>query len=216
MSIILIIANVVMFLPNKTYDPILKWMARKLLMLLGIRVSVDFKEELNRTGTYLFVANHVNIFDPLLLYGYIPTYVRGVELASHFKWPFYGWTLSRMGHIPINRVNANSAMKSLRTAAEHLQKGVSILILPEGHRTLDGKVANFKRGSFVLAKDGGRDIVPVAIMGAFEITKRGSWLISPGKVTLRFGNSIPEPDFRGLGTYELKERCEKEVKDLIN
>ena len=216
MLIILIIANVVMFLPNKTYDQILKWMARKLLMLLGIRVSVEFKEVLNRSGTYLFMANHINIFDPFLLYGYIPTYVRGVELASHFKWPFYGWTLSRMGHIPINRVNANSAMKSLRRAAEQLQKGVSILILPEGHRTLDGKVAKFKGGSFILAKNGGRDIVPIAILGAFDITKRGSWLISPGKITLSFGKSIPEQDFRALGTYELKERCEKAVKELLN
>jgi len=215
MLIILIIANVLMFLPKKKYDPILKWLTRKLLMLLGIRVSVEYKEELNRSGTYLFMANHVNIFDPLLLYGYIPTYVRGVELASHFKWPFYGWTLSRMGHIPINRINANSAMKSLRRAAEQLQKSVSIVIFPEGHRTLDGSVAKFKRGSFILAKNAGRDIVPVAIIGAFEITRRGSWLLSPGKITLRFGNSIPEQDFRPLGTYELKERCEKAVKELI-
>jgi len=121
-----------------------------------------------------------------------------------------------MGHIPINRVNANSAMKSLRRAAEQLQKGVSILILPEGHRTLDGEVAKFKRGSFILAKSGGRDIVPIAILGAFDITKRGSWLISPGKITLSFGKSIPEKDFRVLGTYELKERCEKAVKELLN
>lgn len=216
MLLLLIMANVLMFLPKKSYDPILKWMARKLLLLMGIRVSVDFKEELNRFGTYLFMANHVNIFDPLLLYGYIPTFVRGVELASHFKWPFYGWTLSRMGHIPINRVNANSAMKSLRRAAEYLHKGVSIVILPEGHRTLDGKVANFKRGSFILAKDGGRDIVPVAIMGALDINRRGSWLISPGKITLRFGKCIAEQDFRSLGTYELKEKCQNAVKELID
>jgi len=215
MLLFLLITNVLMFLPRKSYDPIVKWMARKLLLLMGIRVSVEFSEELNRSGTYLFVANHVNLFDPILLYGYIPTLVRGVELANHFKWPIYGWTLSRMGHIPINRINANSAMKSLRRAAEYLQKGVSIVILPEGHRTLDGKVANFKRGSFILAKNGGRDIVPVAIIGALDITRRGSWLISPGKIKLRFGKPIPERDFRSMGTYELKERCQNAVKDLI-
>jgi len=216
MLLFLLSAHIFMFLPRNSYDPILKWMARKLLLLMGIRVSVDFKEELNQSGTYLYIANHVNLFDPLLLYGYIPTFVRGVELSSHFKWPIYGWTLSRMGHIPINRVNANSAMKSLRRAAEYLQRGDSIVILPEGHRTSDGKVANFKRGSFILAKNGGRDIVPVAIIGALEISRRGSWLISPGQIILRFGKPIPERDFRSDGTYELKERCQNAVKDLMN
>lgn len=215
MLLFLLIANVLMFVPKNTYDPMVKWMARKLLMLMGIRVSVEFIEELNRSGTYLFMANHVNLFDPILLYGYIPTFVRGVELANHFKWPIYGWTLSRMGHIPINRINANSAMKSLRKAAEYLQKGVSIVIFPEGHRTLDGKIANFKRGSFILAKNGGRDIVPVAIIGGWNITRRGSWLISPGEIKLRFGKPITERDFRSLGTYELKERCQNAVNDLI-
>ena len=216
MLLFLLTAHILMFLPRNFYDPILKWMARKMLMLMGISVSVKFKEKLNRSGTYLYMANHVNIFDPLLLYGYIPTLVRGVELASHFKWPIYGWTLSRMGHIPINRVNAYSAMKSLRRAAEYLQRGDSIVILPEGHRTLDGNVAEFKRGSFILAKNGGRDIVPVAIIGALKISRRGSWLILPGKITLKFGKSIPERDFRSEGTYELKERCQNAVKDLMN
>ena len=70
------IANILMFLPKNRYDPIVKWMTRILLNLIGIRVEVEFLENLDRNGSYLFLSNHVNILDPFLLYGYIPTSLR--------------------------------------------------------------------------------------------------------------------------------------------
>ena len=185
------------------------------MTLIGIRVEVEYAEKLDRNGTYLFLANHVNILDPFLLYGYIPTLVRGVELANHFYWPIYGWTIKRMGHIPIERENASKAIKSINKAAISLKRGTSILILPEGHRTLDGKLGKLMRGSFILAKDGGRDIVPIIISGGWEITHRGSWIISPGKIKINFGKVIREKDFRNLGTNELRDMCRLRLEELI-
>ena len=209
------IVNILMFLPKFQHDPMIKWMTRILMTLIGIRVEVKFTEKLDRNGTYLFMANHVNILDPFLLYGYIPTLVRGVELADHFRWPIYGWTIRRMGHIPIDRENAIKAIVSIDKAALSLKKGISILILPEGHRTTDGKLGKLMRGSFILAKDGGRDIVPIITSGGWEVTHRGSWNISPGKIKLKFGKVIREKEFKNLGTNELRDLCRLRLEELI-
>ncbi|MCH7618536.1 MAG: 1-acyl-sn-glycerol-3-phosphate acyltransferase [Candidatus Marinimicrobia bacterium] len=214
--LMLIIINLLMFIPGKSYDPISKWMARNVLKLMRIKINVKYSGEFDSKGTYLYMSNHANMLDPLLLYGHLPNFVRAIELADHFRWPIYGWTLRRMGHIPIDNQNASSAMKSLRRAAELLQKGISIVILPEGQRTRDGKLSSFKRGSFILAKEGGRDIIPVAISGGWEITHRGSWLVSPGKMTLRIGEPIREHSFRDLSTGELRDLCKKRVEELLD
>ena len=208
------IINILMFLPKAQYDPMVKWMTKILLTLIGIRVEVEFAENLNRKGAYLFLSNHVNILDPFLLYGYIPTFVRGVELAAHFRWPIYGWTLRRMGHVPIDRDNAGRAIQSINKAAILLRKGTSMVILPEGHRTSDGKLAKLLRGSFILAKEGGRDLVPIIISGGWEITHRGSWKLSPGKIKLKFGKVIREKEFRELSTNELRDLCRLRLKEI--
>lgn len=211
------IVHILMFLPKKQYDPMMKWMTRIMLTLIGVKVEVEYAEKLNKNGTYLFLSNHVNILDTFLLYGYIPTIVRGVELVSHFRWPIYGWTLSRMGNIPIDRENASKAIKSLYNAAAELRSGNSILIFPEGHRarTQDGNLGKLMRGSFILAKDGGRDIVPLIIFGGWEVTHRGSWIISPGKIKMKFGKVIKEKEFRGLGTNELRDLCRLRLEEII-
>jgi len=213
--LMLIITNLLMFIPGKGYDPISKWMARNVLKLMGIKINVKYSEGYDSNGTYLYMSNHANMLDPLLLYGHLPNFVRAIELADHFSWPIYGWTLRRMGHIPIDRQNASRAMKSLLKAADLLQKGISVIILPEGQRTRDGKLSSFK-SSFILAKEGGRDIIPVAISGAWEITHRGSWLISPGKMALRIGEPIPEHSFRDLSTSELRDMCKKRIEELLD
>jgi len=208
------IVNILMFLPKTQYDPMIKWMTRILLTLIGIKVEVNYAEKLDRNGTYLFLANHVNILDPFLLYGYIPTLVRGVELADHFKWPIYGCTIKRMGHIPIDRENASKAMQSIKKAAISLKSGTSILMLPEGHRTSDGNLGKLMRGSFILAKDGGKGIVPIIMSGGWEVTHRNSWIISPGKIKMKFGKVIREKEFRNLGTNELRDMCRLRLEEL--
>lgn len=212
---LLIIVNILIFLPEKVYDPVVKWLARKFILLLGIRVEVEFKEVLDSKTNYLFLSNHVNMLDPVILYAFVPGFIRGVELSDHFGWPIYGWTLRRMGHIPINGRSAYGAIKSLRSAAELLKNQKSIVILPEGHRTRDGKLASFKRGSFLLAKDAGKALVPVAIKGAYEITHRGSWHITPGKMKLLFGEIIREDEFSALGINKLRDMCRTKISDLI-
>jgi 1-acyl-sn-glycerol-3-phosphate acyltransferase len=117
-------------------------------------------------------------------------YFRGVELDEHFDWFFYGRIIRRLGMIPISQRNGRAALRSLKVAQAALADNTSILILPEGGRTLDGALQPFKKGAFVLAKRVAVEVVPVVMTGAFEILQRGRLFIRPGCIALHFGAPI--------------------------
>ncbi len=204
-----------LFLPMKTYDPALKCMCRNLLRALGIRVRVEGLTNIDPTRTYLFMSNHVNIFDTFVLGGYLPQLVRGVELESHFRWFFYGLVIRRIGNIPISHGNPFAAMNSLRRAQEALSRAISIVLLPEGHRTLDGKLRPFKRAPFDMARRAGVDLVPVAMVNAFNINRKGSWLIRPGKMVLRIGEPLSYDRIQGMSSAALKEAVHSRIALLL-
>ena len=189
--------------PVKRFDPLTKLGCRLIMRFLFVGVKVEGLANFRKAGTYLFVANHVNIFDVFVLYGHIPNYFRGIELDEHFDWFFYGPVIRRLGMIPVSQTNPNSALGSLKRALRVIRRGTSLLILPEGGRTLDGDLQPFKNGAFILAKKAGVDIVPTVMIGAFHIKRKGSLLIRPGKMTLRFGPAIAYADIKDLTVEQL-------------
>lgn len=204
------------FINPKHFDPVIKAGCRLVMRLLFIRIRVEGLENFSRDKTYLFMANHVNIFDGIILYGYIPNFVRGVELDKHFDWFFWGALLRRLDMIPISRTNARSAMKSLDKAKQSIAEGTSILILPEGTRTLTGELNPFKRGPFLLAKGAEADIVPIAMVGAYRIKQKGNFIIRPGKMVLRFGQPVLYQDFKEWETNDFKEHVRQKISDLFH
>ena len=212
---LMIIVSSIFFNP-KHIDRIIKAGCRTILRLLCIRMQVEGLRHFQTHQTYLFMSNHVNIFDVFVLYGCIPNFVRGVELDRHFNWPFYGLIICRLGMIPISHTNARSALKSLKRAKRAIADGTSIVILPEGGRTLDGKLKPFKRGPFLLAKEAGVDIVPMVMAGAYQIKRKGSLLIRPGKITLRFGEPISYQDIKDLEIDEITSRVHDKMSELFD
>jgi 1-acyl-sn-glycerol-3-phosphate acyltransferase len=203
------------FVDPKHYDGAVKGACRLILRCTFIRVQVRGREHLQPGRTYLFVGNHVNIFDVFVYYGYIPGRFRGVELDDHFRWFFYGRLIRRLGMIPISQTNGRSALKSLKLARQVLEQGTSVLILPEGGRTPDGRLQPFKRGSFILARNARADIVPVAMAGAFEIYHKGGRFIRPGRMALRFGKPIAFDAVGDLDLEELENRVRGELLSLL-
>lgn len=210
-----VIACSLLFKPRR-YDKFVKWLCRMFLTSVFIKVKIIGREKIDPQKTYIFMSNHVNIFDVFLFYGYIPNFARGVELESHFNWPIWGKVISRFGNIPISQKNMQSAIQSLDKAEEAIQNGTSIIILPEGHRTKNGKLLPFMRGPFLLAKKAGADIVPTAMIGMYKIKKVTHWLVRPGTVKFVFGDSIPYESFKDLSTRELKDMVKNRIQNLIN
>jgi 1-acyl-sn-glycerol-3-phosphate acyltransferase len=203
------------FMPQKTLDPFIKKSLKFLFKILFIKVHSEGAENVEPSKTYLFMSNHESLFDIPLLEAYIPTFVRGVEALRQFKWPVYGWAIRRVGNIPIDRKNIHASIKSMKITEKTLKKGKSIIILPEGHRTLDGKLGAFKKLPFHLAKQAGVPVIPIGLSGLFQLKNKGSWLIRPRPVTIKFGQPIPPEKIESLSTEELRDHIREKIQDLL-
>jgi 1-acyl-sn-glycerol-3-phosphate acyltransferase len=203
------------FIPQKTLDPFTKKSLKLLFKILFIKVYSEGAEIVEKDKTYLFMCNHESLFDIPLLEAYVPTFVRGVEALRQFKWPVYGWAIRRVGNIPIDRGNIHSSIKSMKITENTLKKGKSIIILPEGHRTLDGKLGPFKKLPFHMAKQAGVPVIPIGLSGLFELKNKGSWLIRPRPVKIAFGQPIPPEKIRALSTEELRKYVRDKIQGLI-
>ncbi len=162
--------------------------------------------------TYLFAQNHINHFDFVTLYPGTKHIKQGVELETHFKYPVYGWYMKSRGTIgvPADRNERLPKIKKQITAA--VDKGQSILAFPEGTRTHDGRVGEFKSGLFVVARDLGMKVVPSAVTGMYDVMRRSSYHIRPfQEVTLWHEKPV---DFAGVSDEELPAKIE-EVRSAI-
>ena len=213
---ILIFAIIATFIvPAHVYDPCIKWMLRWIPKILHTKVEVKGVENIDVKKHYLFMANHVSIFDIVLLGGYIPVFFRGVEADRQHKWPLYGWAVKRIGNISIERENIHGSIRSMRKAEHYLRSGKSIVILPEGHRTLDGALRPFKKLPFFLAKQAEVAIVPIGLSGLFEMKRKGSWHIKPTTVMIKFGEVIPKDVVRHMSPLELRDLTRERIEGLI-
>jgi len=203
------------FLPPKVYDPWVKKMLRFFFKSIFIKVEVEGIEKINPKATYLFMSNHVSLFDIPLLGGFIPNFFRGIEADYQHNWPFYGWVMKRYGNITIPRENIHQSITSVRKAEKIMQDEKSIAILPEGHRTLDGKLRNFKKLPFFLAKQAGVDLAPIGLSGLFRLKRKGSWIVTPTILKVKFGTPIPVAEIERLSVAELRDLTREKIQGLI-
>ncbi len=180
-------------LRGRVLERLLKAGCRAVLFACGVRVRVSGRENLVPGRQYIAMMNHVNFFDPFVFQVAFPGPIRGAEEKRHFRWPVYGGTIRRLGMFPIDRKDTRQAVESLRQAAAWLrERGVfSFGIMPEGTRTLDGRLGRFKRGGFFMAVETGFDILPVVQKGAFEIGHKGTKLVRPGRVDVVIEPAVP-------------------------
>ena len=109
-------------IPLKKLDPFIKGSLKLLFKVMFIKVKVKGNTDIDRSKTYLLMSNHVSLFDVPLLKAYIPIYFKGVEAHHQFKWPFYGWLITRLEAIPIERDNIYSSMRSIKKVNKLLDK----------------------------------------------------------------------------------------------
>jgi 1-acyl-sn-glycerol-3-phosphate acyltransferase len=184
---------------------------RNILRLAGVKFEARRSAGFNPARTSLFVCNHVNIFDPFVIYSAIPQFVRGFELASHFKVPAYGWMMGRFGNVPVPDENSRSREgieEMTRKAKQSFDSGISLIAFAEGSRTRDGHVGPFHKGVFRLAIQYGVPIVPMSIVGSFEFHRTGDWMLYPGKITVYLHDTIETKGMRKEQTTELRDRVQ--------
>jgi 1-acyl-sn-glycerol-3-phosphate acyltransferase len=126
---------------------------------------------------------------PVLLAA-LPFPIRFAAKKSLFRVPFLGWHLRRAGHVAIDRENAHAAMRALDLTAERMRDGAGLVFFPEGRISQDGRLADFRRGAFLLARRSGASLVPVTILGTRAVLGPSSWTLRPGPVEVTVGDPI--------------------------
>ena len=190
---------------------------RNVLRVAGVKFEVRRAPGFDPHRTCLFIANHVNIFDAFVVYSAIPQFLRGLELESHFRIPAYGWMMRRFGNIPVRKNPTASQTKELyRRTRAALDDGVSLVVFPEGGRTLDGHVGPFKDGAFRMAVQFGYPVVPVAITGSFDFNRKGHWMIYPGKIVVYLGEPIKTKGLTKQDIGSLRDKVHQIVSGTVD
>ena len=152
---------------------------------VGVRVRVKDTDRIPE-GVCLFAANHTSSADAPAIVGAIPRRVAILLKESLFKWPIVGQAFRSAHFIPVNRGARDSAIGSVEKATEAMKAGQSFLIYPEGTRSPDGRLQEFKKGAVVMAIKAGVPIVPMVCSGAHRIMEKRSFVICPGEIVVEF------------------------------
>ncbi len=169
--------------------------------LAGVRVRVVGTERIP-AGTCLFIANHTSAIDAPAVVGAIPRRIAILLKESLFRWPVVGRSFLVARFIPVDRASRESAIASVDKATVAMRNGQSFLIYPEGTRSPNGRLQEFKRGAVVMAINAGVHIVPVACSGAHRIMEKKSLKIRSGEILVEF---LPAID---ASKYSLAQREE--------
>ena len=163
-----------------------------ILKTTGVTVDVRGLEHIQPNTTYVFVANHQSIYDIPVLFASVPVQLRIIAKASLARFPVLGWHLRRGGHLFVDRARPDRGGILTRWRSL-VDDGLSLIIFAEGTRSVDGRVAPFKAGSFLLALQAGLPVVPVSIEGTRHVMRKGRLRTEPGHVRLQVHAPIAVP-----------------------
>jgi 1-acyl-sn-glycerol-3-phosphate acyltransferase len=177
-------------------------------------VKITGLESLDRARPHVFAANHISALDIPLLYEYLPFQFRIMAKKELFRYPFMGWHLRRSGQIAVDQASAVASMRSLMKGVRSLQAGMPLVVFPEGGRSPNGQIQPFMSGAFYIAIKAGVDVVPLAIVGTYEVLPMNSFHIRPGQMELVIGEPIPTAGYGLRDMDVLAARVQKAVEDL--
>ncbi len=182
-----------------------------ILLANGVKVTVKGLKNIDPERSYIYMCNHLGSFDIFALLAYLPVQFRWLAKAELFRIPVLGWAMSTAGYISLDRSERKRAYRSMEVAAQKIKEGTSVVIFPEGSRSLDGSLQPFMKGGFTLAIKAGVPIVPLTIAGAWEIMPRDTLRIRKGDIGIVIDRPIETKGF----TMKDREQLMKEAEERI-
>ena len=207
----------IIFVRKEYFHYFLRPMSYFFCLFGGQRLKVYGEIPDPESGPYLYLMNHESLFDHFAIGRYIKHYVTAIAKYEQFKYPLWGHVAKYYGIEPIDRSNTKKAIKSLKKVErEIINNKLSFLIAPEGTRSKNGNLGDFKKGAFHLAKNTGASIVPVIINGAYEAKNIKDWRLTPGTIDIYFSDSISENIYKNMSVEDLRDYVRGIIKELVD
>lgn len=176
--------------------------------------TVTGLDKIDTSKPMVYAANHASALDIPVLYVNLPFQFRIVFKKELLVYPIVGWHLKRSGQICINQQNPAGSIGSIRSAVKSLKSGMPLVIFPEGGRSPDGEIMPFLPGAFFMAIKAQVDVVPVALIGTYELLPMDTYHIKPRPLEMRVGKPISTAGLTLRDMDMLSDRVQKALEDL--
>jgi 1-acyl-sn-glycerol-3-phosphate acyltransferase len=166
---------------------LIRFWARGVLWVCGVKIRVHGREHLDPTRAHLFMSNHQSNFDiPILMAAFDQLQVRWVSKREVRKVPIIGLCMQRTQQVLVDRESPTQAVAVIRQVKALLGSSISVIFFPEGTRTRDGRLQELKPGGFAVAVEAGVPVAPIVVQGSRAIWPPGGLDIRPGTVEVTF------------------------------
>jgi 1-acyl-sn-glycerol-3-phosphate acyltransferase len=190
-----------------------RWWAQLILRTTGVHVHASGIERVRNEASCVFASNHQSIYDIPIVFATITRDLRIVAKASLGHFPFLGWHLRLAGHVLVDRDRPGAGV--VKRLQRLVADGASVIVFPEGTRSIDGQVGRFKGGLFLMAIETRLPIVPVTIEGSRHVMRKGRLMVCPGEVSLTVHDPIPTTGLSRDDARALAERVRAVVTGVI-
>ena len=164
--------------------------ARTLLRATWSPVTVERPADFAPERPAVYVVNHLSYMDTLVLFARMPFQFRIFAKQSLWKVPFIGWHLHRSGQIPVDQTTTRNAVAGLNRGVAALRGGLSLVLFPEGGRSPTGEVGPFLPGAAFMAIKAQVPLVPVTLLGTYELLPMHTYALAPRPLRLVIGEPI--------------------------
>ena len=193
------------------------WLIMKTILspvkVTGMKIEID-KEKRDTSQPRVYAVTHASALDIPILYVYLPFQFRIVFKSELLAYPFIGWHLKRSGQVCINQQNPAASIGAVKSALRSLRSGMPLVIFPEGGRTRDGEVQPFLPGAFFLAIKAQADIVPIALVGTFDLLPMNTYHIKCQPLEMRIGAPVSTAGLTVRDTEEVSAKVKAAIEAL--
>lgn len=191
-----------------------RFWSQLIMKIICSPTKVTGLDKIDTSKPLVYAVNHASALDIPVLYVYLPFQFRIAFKKELLAYPIVGWHLRRSGQICIDQQNPAGSIGSIRSALKSLKAGMPLVIFPEGGRTPDGQVKPFLPGAFFLAIKAQVDIVPVALVGTYELLPMDTYHIKSRPLEMRVGQPISTVGYTLRDMEDLSDKVHRAVEAL--
>ncbi|MGA7927759.1 MAG: lysophospholipid acyltransferase family protein [Candidatus Sulfotelmatobacter sp.] len=177
-------------------------------------VQVTGLDKIDTSKPHVYAVNHASAMDIPVLYVNLPFQFRIVFKKELLSYPIVGWQLKRSGQVCIDQQKPANSIAAIRSAVKSLKAGMPLVIYPEGGRTPDGEIKPFLPGAFFLAIKAQVDIVPVALVGTYELLPMNTYHIKCRPLGMRVGEPISTTGLKMKDLEAVSAKVQKALENL--